>query len=165
MRIAADAILGTHDFSAFCRRPAGADSAGAAAGSPRPLTRRVIEVSLALPIAGPDGSPKSTGLDRPATSGLDALVPAASGLERMFTVDIEANAFCQHMVRSLVGTLVAVGRGRLSPADVVGLLHSGDRSLAARAGKPAPPAGLVLRYVRYPPALVGSPDGIWHAPR
>lgn len=62
--------------------------------------------------------------------------------------DIEANAFCQQMVRSLVGTLVAVGRGRLRAGDIGGILRSRDRALAAQ---PAPPHGLCLWEALYPP--------------
>lgn len=62
--------------------------------------------------------------------------------------DIEANAFCQQMVRSLVGTLVAVGRGRLRAGDIGGILRSRDR---AQAAQPAPPQGLCLWEALYPP--------------
>ncbi|HVE45746.1 MAG TPA: tRNA pseudouridine(38-40) synthase TruA [Acidimicrobiales bacterium] len=62
--------------------------------------------------------------------------------------DIEASAFCQQMVRSLVGTLVAVGRGRLRAGDIGGILRSRDRALAAQ---PAPPHGLCLWEALYPP--------------
>jgi tRNA pseudouridine38-40 synthase len=60
--------------------------------------------------------------------------------------EIEAKAFCHQMVRSLVGSLVAVGEGRMTPADIYALLRSGNRAGAAR---PAPPHGLCLIAVRY----------------
>lgn len=60
--------------------------------------------------------------------------------------EIEATAFCHQMVRSLVGSLVAVGEGKMTPADVFALLGSGDRAGAAR---PAPPQGLCLIAVTY----------------
>jgi tRNA pseudouridine38-40 synthase len=63
--------------------------------------------------------------------------------------DIEANAFCHQMVRSLVGTLVDIGRGRRRASDLGPILLSGERSLAA---SPAPPHGLVLWAARYRPA-------------
>jgi len=60
----------------------------------------------------------------------------------------EANAFLHQMVRSLVGTLVAVGEGRL-PADSMGaILTARDRSAAWQI---APPRGLTLVRVRYSP--------------
>ena len=57
-----------------------------------------------------------------------------------------ANAFCHQMVRSLVGTLVAVGSGRIDPAEIEGILAAGDR---AAAGQPAPARGLTLERVVY----------------
>jgi len=62
--------------------------------------------------------------------------------------DIEASAFCHQMVRSLVGTLVAVGRGRIRAGDVAWILRSRDRSTAAQ---PAPPHGLCLWEALYAP--------------
>jgi tRNA pseudouridine38-40 synthase len=60
--------------------------------------------------------------------------------------DIEAGAFCHQMVRSLVGTMVDVGRGRKRAGDVAGILRGRDR---AAAGQPAPPHGLCLWEVVY----------------
>lgn len=60
--------------------------------------------------------------------------------------EIEGNAFLQHMVRIIVGTLLDVGRGRRRPADVPEILASRDRR---RAGKTAPPHGLCLVAVEY----------------
>ncbi len=69
---------------------------------------------------------------------------ATEGEELRF--EIRARAFCHQMVRSIVGTLVDVGRGRI-PADAIGdILASGDR---ARAGQLAPPHGLHLWDVAY----------------
>lgn len=61
--------------------------------------------------------------------------------------EIEASAFCHHMVRSIVGTMVAVGLGRMTAGDIRGALAARDR---ARAGDMAPPHGLTLWTVRYP---------------
>ena len=73
-----------------------------------------------------------------------ALAPATGDL---YAFEIEANAFCHQMVRSLVGTLVEVGRGRKRASDMLWILRSADRQLA---GQPAPPHGLTLMAVRYP---------------
>ena len=59
---------------------------------------------------------------------------------------IEANAFCHQMVRSIVGTLVDVGLGRRTAADVASALRARSRDAA---GPVAPPHGLVLWEVRY----------------
>jgi tRNA pseudouridine38-40 synthase len=61
---------------------------------------------------------------------------------------VEATAFVKHMVRNLVGTLVEVGLGRRSPESMTALLASGDRT---RAGPTAPPQGLCMEEVFYPP--------------
>jgi tRNA pseudouridine38-40 synthase len=60
--------------------------------------------------------------------------------------DIEATAFCQRMVRSIVGTLVDVGRGKKRAGDVRGILEARDHALASA---PAPAHGLCLWEVLY----------------
>jgi tRNA pseudouridine38-40 synthase len=59
---------------------------------------------------------------------------------------ITATAFCHQMVRSVVGLLVDVGRGRRTPADVTAALEACDRSTVPNL---APPHGLVLWSVAY----------------
>jgi tRNA pseudouridine38-40 synthase len=75
---------------------------------------------------------------------LERLVVAARG-ERI-EVLVRANAFCQQMVRSLVGTLVRVGDGTVDPEAIPAIIAGGDR---AAAGRVAPPHGLTLWQVRY----------------
>ena len=60
---------------------------------------------------------------------------------------ITANRFLHHMVRYLVGTLVAVGRGIRPASDLGGLLEPGTALITS---PPAPPQGLYLREVSYP---------------
>jgi len=64
----------------------------------------------------------------------------------LLTFEIRATAFCHQMVRSIVGTLVEVGRGRRGVGQVEAALGTGDRALA---GQLAPPHGLVLWEVGY----------------
>lgn len=64
----------------------------------------------------------------------------------IFTV--RANAFLRRMVRNLVGSLLAVGRGEWQREDVADALAACDRS---RSAAPAPPNGLVLERVDYGP--------------
>ena len=61
-------------------------------------------------------------------------------------VEIVANGFLKYMVRIIVGTLVEVGKGNLSPADVKKILKAKDRNIA---GPTAPPHGLCLIEVSY----------------
>jgi tRNA pseudouridine38-40 synthase len=64
--------------------------------------------------------------------------------------DIEANAFLQHMVRRIVGTLVEVGRGRLAEGEFERLVNEAPPGAASRT---APPRGLCLMKVRYESGL------------
>ena len=60
-----------------------------------------------------------------------------------------ARSFLHHQVRAMVGTLVEVGEGRRTPADVGAALAARDRRLS---GPTAPAYGLYLEAVIYPPA-------------
>jgi len=66
--------------------------------------------------------------------------------EGFITFDICGTGFLRNMVRIMVGTLVAVGRGKLEPGIVGRLLAEGDRTMA---GATAPPQGLCLMEVYY----------------
>jgi tRNA pseudouridine38-40 synthase len=66
--------------------------------------------------------------------------------EGVLRFHIEASAFCQQMVRSVVGTLVDVGRGKTRAGDMSSILRARNRSTA---GPPAPPHGLCLWEVTY----------------
>jgi tRNA pseudouridine38-40 synthase len=65
---------------------------------------------------------------------------------RRVRLEFEADGFLYKMVRSLVGTLVNVGLGKLSPADVAALLASRRRTPQVQT---APPHGLFLERVGY----------------
>ena len=62
------------------------------------------------------------------------------------TFDIEANAFLYRMVRSIVGTLLQVGRGQMGVEEFVAAMKACDRSMA---GPTALPQGLCLMEVKY----------------
>jgi tRNA pseudouridine38-40 synthase len=61
-------------------------------------------------------------------------------------VTASANGFLRYMVRTIVGTLIEVGRGRRPPKSLLDLLASQDRG---QAGQTAPAAGLTLVRVDY----------------
>jgi tRNA pseudouridine38-40 synthase len=63
------------------------------------------------------------------------------------TVIIEGDGFLYKMCRGIVGTLVQVGEGKLTAADIPKILASRDRRVA---GMTAPAHGLVLWKVYYP---------------
>ena len=60
--------------------------------------------------------------------------------------EIEASSFCQQMVRSIVGFMVAVGTGRRRAGEMAGVIRARNRSLAPNL---APAHGLCLWEVRY----------------
>ena len=64
----------------------------------------------------------------------------------LFTYRVEATAFIRHMVRTMAAVMVEVGRGKVAPDHVSGLIASRDRALAPAA---APACGLFLMAVRY----------------
>ncbi len=111
MTQACDPLIGSHDFSSFCRRPKVPEGQ-----PPVSLTRRVTDAHW------------------------DDL---GGGLLRF---EITANAFCHQMVRSIVGLLVDVGRGRSRAGDVLAIIRAQDRHAAP---SPAPPQGLCLWSVSY----------------
>ncbi len=63
------------------------------------------------------------------------------------TIDVTGGGFLKNMVRVMVGTLVDIGKGRFTPADIGRLLQGGDRK---EAGSTAPACGLCLMEVTYP---------------
>ncbi len=79
---------------------------------------------------------------------------------RLIGIRISANAFLQHMVRNIVGTLIYVGSGREHPDWVKEVLAARSRAAAAPTFSPS---GLYLTGVRYDmdavPAEGESPFG------
>ena len=86
-------------------------------------------------------SPERTVLTSAITSE-----PSSMPSGRLLTYVISGDGFLRHMVRSIVGTLVEVGRGRQPSAWLGEVLASRDRS---RAGRTAPAEGLCLMSVDY----------------
>jgi len=64
----------------------------------------------------------------------------------ILTFVFEANGFLRHMIRNIVGTVVDVGRGRLSVEEFSDIFQSRDRT---QAGLKAPAQGLFLDMVKY----------------
>lgn len=94
-----------------------------------------------------------------------AACQAASPLKTLDRLDVEtvgeeirirasARSFLHNQVRSMVGSLKLVGTGRWTPADLAAALAARDR---AACGPVAPPQGLYLTQVDYPPEAIAAP--------
>jgi len=64
----------------------------------------------------------------------------------LIAISVQADGFLYNMVRSIVGTLIEVGRGRIAPDEVLRILKKKNRS---HAGPTVPPHGLTLIRVKY----------------
>ena len=124
MGAAAASAAGRHDFSAFT--PAETEHVF--------FDRTVLCCAWKKARGGLSGGPGEGGART-----------AGAGAGMMF-LEIEAETFLRHMVRTLVGTMVEVGQGKRSPADFRSLLHGAPRGAA---GPTAPAQGLFLWDVRY----------------
>jgi tRNA pseudouridine38-40 synthase len=84
------------------------------------------------------------GGDRSTVRDLRRLTVGRKG--DVLSIRAVANAFLHHMVRSMVGTLVAVGDGKLEAGAMSEILEARDREAA---GRPAPARGLTLDRVHF----------------
>lgn len=133
MQQAADSLLGRQDFRCFeSHFPNKATS-----------VRTVLEAKLFLTGGWAVWNPWSL-------EGPDALVEQQAPF---LCFEIVADGFLYNMVRAIVGTLVKVGRGQWSPADVRNIIDKRDR---ARAGETAPAQGLYLVSVDYEEPMLGN---------
>ena len=116
MRAAAKFLKGRHDFRSFC-----------ASGSTAKHTVRTVKKL-------------SIGVSR--KNFLGRLIKG----HHFIIIDVQADGFLYKMVRNIVGTLIDVGRGSLSPSQVRAILKSKNRE---NAGPTAAACGLSLLKVRY----------------
>jgi tRNA pseudouridine38-40 synthase len=121
MTLAAPLFEGTHDFVALQAKGARVKT----------TTRTIVLSRIAQVPTGEWGEWPGPSL----AAGSPLLRYEASG-----------TGFLRHMVRTMAGTLVDIGRGRRASDDIEAMLASGAR---ARAGQTAPPHGLVLWSVDY----------------
>lgn len=110
VQVASEALLGLHDFAAFCKAREGA----------------------------------TTVRDLQEFRWVDVSTPAEP---QTYEAHVAADAFCWHMVRSLVGAALAVGEGRRDCGFTAELLETAARSSAVPV---APACGLNLVQVDYP---------------
>ena len=125
MQRATAALLGEHDFAAFKGR--GSDVLTTVRTM---LAAGIVEMNIHT--------------DQPI-----AMTPLGAGEDlgaRFFRFEITGTGFLRHMVRTIVGTLVDIGRGQMEVEEMAAIIASQDR---ARAGQTAPPHGLMLWNVSY----------------
>ncbi len=124
MREAARRLIGTHDFRAFeTQHPNRATS-----------VRTIRQLDVAR------HGQFSTWSLWPVRDG----DPAGDG--PFVWIDIAADGFLYNMVRAITGTLVQVGRGRMTADELTDVLTTGTRD---DAGETAPACGLYLMQVEY----------------
>ncbi|AZU03583.1 tRNA pseudouridine synthase A [Glycocaulis alkaliphilus] len=113
MNIAAQSLVGTHDFTTF----------------------RDAQCQAESPV-----------------KSIDAIQVERRG--EAIELKVEAISFLHRQIRSITGSLVEVGRGRWSVEDFRDALEAADRT---RCGPVAPPDGLYLAFVDYPPEALANP--------
>ena len=112
----ADVLLGTHDFRSFCRRRPGTDVRGADRAPGDPARWSVDQ--------GPEATDAGGGAETAAGLG-SGVGPGGGG--RLLRFEIVARSFCHQMVRSVVASLVEVGRGRENAAGLMEQLRATTR--------------------------------------
>lgn len=128
MNEAAQLLIGTHDFASFCK--VHTDVKTTICTVTEAYWQPVLEKSSCI-VPLPESS------------------EAQSSTDMVFT--ITANRFLRNMVRAIVGTLFAVGSGKLSIADFQAIIDAKNR---CAAGQSAPSDGLYLVHIEYPQNIV-----------
>jgi len=113
---------------------------------PQPLELEVMRRCAEVLIGEHDFSSFRLSGDKSSHSWRRVLRAQWRREEELMVFEIEANAFLRGMVRGIVGTLVEVGRGKISPEGFLEILEARDRRKAAAT---APPQGLILKEIRY----------------
>jgi tRNA pseudouridine38-40 synthase len=89
---------------------------------------------------------QSTGGDLRSTVRVISQAELTAPSESLRRLTLTGSGFLRHMVRTIAGTLMLIGRRRLAHQDLSAIIKSRDRSLA---GPTAPPQGLYLIKVYY----------------
>jgi tRNA pseudouridine38-40 synthase len=152
---AAQLLLGSHDFATFGTAPRKRRKGDARKGArtAQPTTVRHIVRAAWSQVRGQHlATWQQTLLGEPSMGGGSDELPMSgftlhgSQWQGLVEFTIEANAFLYRMVRSIVGTLIQVGRGDLTVSEFASAFRGADRALA---GPTAAPHGLCLIRVRY----------------
>jgi len=128
MGAAAAHLVGEHDFASFAQINHG-----------RTTTVRTITACSVEPV----------GEDVWGVTGRTPVPPGLEGADgvRLLRIRVSGSGFLYNMVRILGGTLMEVGRGKIEPDAVPGIIAAADRR--ANPGPTLPPQGLRLEWIRY----------------
>lgn len=138
MAAAARLLEGEHDFASFA-------AANSDDGRPDAENFRQREPKGNQASSAPDTPPPTSHTPASVRTIFSSRIlwrPRSS----ILVYEVRGSGFLHHMVRNIVGTLLEVGVGKLSPQDVVSILEARDRT---RAGPTAPASGLSLMKVEY----------------
>ena len=119
MVLAAKHFVGEHDFTTFCRTNTDV----------KHNIRKVVNAELSI-----------------VDKDLFSICDVSRKETRLICFEIKANAFCWQMVRSIMGTLVDVGRDKVNPDDIPAMIKAKDRSITKQL---ALPHGLTLFSIEY----------------
>ena len=133
MRLAAQYLVGEHDFKSFCSVHTQAQTTVRTVTGIEVIEKPCAEEQAAL-LAG-QGAETVSAQEQPARRGVSP---------REIVIRVSGTGFLYNMVRIIAGTLMEAGRGAIEPEQVKSILEACDRS---KAGPTAPPEGLTL--VRY----------------
>ncbi|MBA3010406.1 MAG: tRNA pseudouridine(38-40) synthase TruA [Proteobacteria bacterium] len=92
------------------------------------------------------GSPKTSSVREVFLARVNRLENGEPFKNDVILFKISASGFLKNMVRNLMGTLVDVGLGKITPSQFQTILGAGNRALA---GNTAPARGLFLKQVNY----------------
>lgn len=122
MREALAVLVGTHDFKSFQNT-----------GTPvTDTTREILQAKLISHDSDPREAPP--------------WMPGPEVDAKLIEIRIRGSGFLKQMVRTIVGTLVEIGRGKLEPSEMKNILEKRDRRAS---GMTAPPNGLFMDSVEY----------------
>ncbi|RZA03058.1 MAG: hypothetical protein EOP11_16315 [Proteobacteria bacterium] len=122
MQKALDLLRGEHDFKSFQN-----------VGTPMEDTvREILEAQLIEHNQDPKLAPP--------------WMPAPELGARVIEIRVRGTGFLKQMVRTIVGTVVEVGRGKIPPEEITRIIESKNRSAS---GMTAPANGLFMDNVEY----------------
>jgi tRNA pseudouridine38-40 synthase len=113
---------------------------------PHPLDRKAMDEAAGLFLGIHDFLAFAASATEVKTTVRECMTSRWRERGHELVYEVKADGFLHHMVRNIVGTLLEVGRGKMSPEVIKDLFESRDRRLS---GPTAPARGLHLVEVEY----------------